>query len=1040
MPLPTRGRLLAALVWLLAVLPSLAWAGDGDLQWHTLRTARYHIHYPHTHKSFALRTAAVLDDAFAHLQPLFGYRPSQPLQVTIDDYADNANGFASLLPYDRIHLQAWPPDVTEELADHGDWLRMLVFHELTHILHLGEVGGLPAAVNAVLGRTLLPGGTLPRFVTEGIATHVETRHTGGDVAVAGKGGRVHSAQFGALLRAAVRDGTLPERPAQFAGRPLVWPRGTMWYLYGSLLMDALVQRFGHGALRDFVHRYSVSLVGYGIQNTARQAFGASLDRLWRDARQQASATIRQQWQQTHGLAPDAAEPLGDGQRLTRDGEWRGRLRRVDNQSLLVAHGPRDALPRLQHWRTDGQLLAQHTCALDCDEPIALPGGGWLFVTSRPMRRVYQFRELAVVDRPGGTERLLTKGMRVRSVALSNDGQWLTAIRVRQGTTQVVALPLRPLLERARTGQVPEQAGAVPDGPATDDPLLKVLVPALPLGQTWDAPLLHDGQLYVTRQDGAGRKLYAGPCAPSAADRACGPMAPLSGQFVQGGDPLLPLPLQGSPQPVGWVGDVQATADGRLSALVDLGSPPLGRRDAAVWDPRQPQRGWQLLTRTLTGLGSASVVGADVVTVRHGGRGLDLWLRRGAAAPTSVTGGVGLPDAATAAAGGPGPAALTPPYAPPAVAVTAGGYWPWSLRPRAWRPTWLATTDAAPTLGVTLSGKDAVEWAELSLLGQARLDGTNPVLQADLTVRRWEPTLAASLAYDHSAAWFVRGIRGYLADTERLGLRLGADWRYPLLRSAVGLSGAVRGVHTGLRWPWQLRSVPDDPAGLPPRNPFTGWSGLLDLGVWWEYSQGWPDQTRAERLHSANAQWTRGVREDGGEATEVWFAATRHHLPLGHRRFVELTGQVAAATQTAGGGGGYRATGVSALQPLAVLGLAGPQGWVVRGLPMDGVRQDGTTLGGDGLAWGSAALHWPLGNVARTLDLLPVYAGRPYLSVFADWAHGFWPVPGLAPGWAGSLGLELSVDVELGYLPMGLLRLGYARTLDGGGAGWLSLGP
>lgn len=1027
--------LLACVALFVLWLPAVAHAGDGDLQWRTLQTDRYAIHYPHTHQAFAERTAAVLDDAFANLLPLFNYKPAGRLQVTIDDYADNANGFASLLPYDRIHLQAWPPDVTEELADHGDWLRMLVFHELTHILHLGEVGGLPAAVNAVLGRTLLPGGTLPRFLTEGIATHVETRHTGGDVAVAGKGGRVHSAQFGALLRAAVRDGTLPRRPAEFAGRPLVWPRGTMWYLYGSLLVDALVQRYGHGALRDFVHRYSTSLVGYGIQNTARAAWGASLDRLWRDARRQAIADIQRLWQAEHGVDLQAAEALGDGQRLTHDGEWRGRLRRVDDQSALVAHGLRDGLPRLEHWRTDGKLLAQHVCALDCDEPLALPGGGWLFVASRPMRRVYHFRELAYVERPGGRELLLTKGMRVRSVSLSSDGQRLTAIRVRQGTTEVVALPLAPLLVRARSGQVPEQAGAVPDGPDSDDPLVQVLVPALPLGQTWDAPLLHQGRLYVTRQEGDRRRLLAAACPLDVTrDRlVCAPLQPLVGQRVAGSDPLLPLPLQGRDQPVGWVGDVQATADGRLSALIDLGSPPAGRRDAAVWDPAQPQCGWRLLTRTLTGLGSAAVVGADVVTVRHGGRGLDLWRKHGTAATTAAAAASlasDLPDAATSGAA----------YAPPAAAVERGGYWPWSLRPRAWRPTWLATTDGPPTLGLSLSGRDAVEWAELSLLGQLRLDGTSPVLQADLTVRRWEPTFAVSLAYDHSAAWFVRGLRGYLADTERLGVRLGADWRYPMLRSALGLSGAVRGVHTGLRWPWQLRSVSDDPAGLPPRDPFVGWAGLVDLGLWWEYGQGWPDQTRAERLHSASAQWTRGVRQDGAEPTEVWFAATRHHLPLGRRRFVALTGQVAAAAQTAGGGGGYRATGVSALQPLAVLGLAGPQGWVVRGLPMDGVRSDGTVVGGDGLAWGSAALHWPLGDVARTLDLLPVYAGRPYLSLFADWARGFWPVPGLVPGWAGSLGLELSVDVELGYLPMGLLRLGYARTLDGGGAGWLSLGP
>lgn len=94
-----------------------------------------------------------------------------------------------------MHLQAYPPAADSDLADHGDWLRALMFHEFSHVLHLGDTSGLPWLVNKVFGPRYFPNLLLPRFFLEGLATHVETRHTGGDTAMADRGGRVDSPSF-----------------------------------------------------------------------------------------------------------------------------------------------------------------------------------------------------------------------------------------------------------------------------------------------------------------------------------------------------------------------------------------------------------------------------------------------------------------------------------------------------------------------------------------------------------------------------------------------------------------------------------------------------------------------------------------------------------------------------------------------------------------------------------------------------------------------------------------------------------------------------
>ena len=90
---------------------------------------------------------------------------------------DVANGFTTVVPYDLVELRAVPPESDAELGVTDEYLRMLVIHEVAHVVHLDTIHGIPALVNLAVGKVWPPNIVQPRFVVEGLATWIETEHT-----------------------------------------------------------------------------------------------------------------------------------------------------------------------------------------------------------------------------------------------------------------------------------------------------------------------------------------------------------------------------------------------------------------------------------------------------------------------------------------------------------------------------------------------------------------------------------------------------------------------------------------------------------------------------------------------------------------------------------------------------------------------------------------------------------------------------------------------------------------------------------------------
>src|SRR5690349_20879436 len=107
---------------------------DPALKFRVLRAEHFRIYFHQGEDRLAARLAVIAEDAWRALERPLGARPPRLTHVVIADQSEQANGYATPLPYNTIVIYpAWPRGVD---FNTDDWLRLVLTHELTHIVHL----------------------------------------------------------------------------------------------------------------------------------------------------------------------------------------------------------------------------------------------------------------------------------------------------------------------------------------------------------------------------------------------------------------------------------------------------------------------------------------------------------------------------------------------------------------------------------------------------------------------------------------------------------------------------------------------------------------------------------------------------------------------------------------------------------------------------------------------------------------------------------------------------------------------------------------
>lgn len=236
---------------LLAATPLTARAAtiiDPALRWHTLETPHFRINYPEGYEEIAQRAAHFAEEAHAKLVPVMKREPTMRTEVVLLDSQDTTNGFAFPYPNNQIQIYLTPPDQDMLWGKYDSWLKHLITHEYTHILHLETTDGISEWVNRLLGRALYPNLTVPNFMIEGLAVHMETEFT--------TGGRGREGDFDMILRClALEDklAAIDQAAAPYLGGG---PGSNGAYLYGTYFYRYLIDTYGPDVPMRIAHQYA----------------------------------------------------------------------------------------------------------------------------------------------------------------------------------------------------------------------------------------------------------------------------------------------------------------------------------------------------------------------------------------------------------------------------------------------------------------------------------------------------------------------------------------------------------------------------------------------------------------------------------------------------------------------------------------------------------------------------------------------------------------------------------------------------------------
>ncbi len=430
-------------------------AFDPTLRFYTLETEHFRVTYHTGLEEVAQHVASTCESIHGHMGEVMGYSPKEKTEVVLIDSAESANGSATALPYNAIRLLVTAPEDFSPLGDVDDWHLALVTHEYTHVLHTDHIRGIPALVNAILGKTLSPNQVQPRWILEGYGVYQESAQT--------SGGRLRNSMWDMFMRTDVLENNLASLD-QISNVVRRWPQGNLFYLYGSYFIEWIAETYGDDTLRRVSRDYGTQLIPWGIQRTIRRATGRTYDELWPSWIQSLERRYRPQ--------VDAVKKQGlrQGTRLTHHGQvaryprwipkgtWPehegGLLYYRDDQhyrpglfALGVKKDARGVVVAVDEKKAD--LIARTTL-----ESVAsfLPDGGLVLSSTEYHRNVFLFGELERMEAgakspygtPDGGRRAITPpSMRAADPSVSPDGRHVAFTQNHAGTRTIHVADLEP---------------------------------------------------------------------------------------------------------------------------------------------------------------------------------------------------------------------------------------------------------------------------------------------------------------------------------------------------------------------------------------------------------------------------------------------------------------------------------------------------------------------------------------------------------------------------------------------------------------------
>jgi hypothetical protein len=449
------------------------------LEWRTMRTEHFDVHYPAELEAWTRDVVSRLEGIRSVVAATVGSAPRRRVTVVVDDPAGEANGSAfSFLRTPYILLYPTPPEARSVLGHTRSFVEQLLVHEFVHIAHLTRPSRNPLtrAMSVIDPRGVGPLTGAPRWVKEGYATYVEGRLTGS--------GRPHGVARAAVLRQWAIEGRLPSY-AQLSAESGPYQASGMAYLAGSAFLEWLAERRGDESLvqlwrrmsarqeRSFEQAFAGVYGGtpqemYGFFTVDVTAHALEARRRLAEAGLVVGDTVQHlAW----GTGDPAVSPDGEHLAVTLRGAtsaftrvvvWRtspaaGDSAEEAERRRLLARDPEDVPAIRAHPRPRAPLATlRPSDGLAYEDPRFLPDGDHLLVTrAAPIGGGATRQDLYVWNWRRNTIRRVTYGASIRGADPAPDGRRAVAVQCSEGFCGLVMVDLRG-------GRITPLAAGAPD--------------------------------------------------------------------------------------------------------------------------------------------------------------------------------------------------------------------------------------------------------------------------------------------------------------------------------------------------------------------------------------------------------------------------------------------------------------------------------------------------------------------------------------------------------------------------------------------------
>ncbi|MCW8933176.1 MAG: hypothetical protein OQK98_00490 [Gammaproteobacteria bacterium] len=414
------------ILFICAFYTSKSVAIDPRLDWRTVESDHFYIHYAEGYERLAQKTANSAEQAHKKLQSKINWQPADKTHLVISDETDSANGYATPIHFNRSVLFMAPPDSANSLEDFNDWLETLIIHEYTHVLHLDKVSGGAESLRKIFGRQFLffPNLYQPNWFTEGLATYLETDNEKGI-------GRGQSSLFKMMMRSEVENGIKPANQVNLPIRS--WPMGTVAYLYGVHFYQFLEETYGQQAITGLIENYSNNIVPFMINTNTEQLFNKDIDELWVDF----SVWLTKRYQPEIDKQKSAG--VVEGEKITDSGYNTGSVDLLNDEIYYVTSGAFEHTKLIKKKSEQSEFISE----LHLGAKINVHEKG-ILVIQREFCDEYNINSDIYIIENNKIKRV-TKCGRYRSASWSPDGQYIAAVKTDKAKSELNLLDVNGLL-------------------------------------------------------------------------------------------------------------------------------------------------------------------------------------------------------------------------------------------------------------------------------------------------------------------------------------------------------------------------------------------------------------------------------------------------------------------------------------------------------------------------------------------------------------------------------------------------------------------